>query len=67
MDNSILSFVGIDIAKRSLDLHCRPDNRELSTSNDEPGFKEVLEFLRKLLVILNTMVKTNTHWKHGNP
>jgi len=23
--------------------------------------------MRKLLVILNTMVKTNTHWKHGNP
>jgi len=55
MDNSILSFVGIDIAKRSLDLHCRPDNGELSTSNDEPGFKEVLEFLpepRTCLVVI---------------
>ena len=42
MDHSIISFVGIDIAKRSLDLHVRPENRRLSTTNDTSGFKEIL-------------------------
>lgn len=55
MDESIVSFVGIDIAKHSLDVHCRPDSRELSTSNDPQGFKEVVEFLpapRTCLVVI---------------
>lgn len=55
MDDSIVSFVGIDIAKRSLDLHCRPDNRKLSTTNDPQGFKEVIGFLptqRTCLVVI---------------
>ena len=45
MDRSIISFVGIDIDKRSLDLHVRPDNRRLSTTNDPSGFKEILGFV----------------------
>ncbi len=47
MDASITSFVGIDIAKRSLDLHLRPENRRLSTTNDSAGFKEILGMLPK--------------------
>lgn len=45
MDNSITSFVGVDIAKRSLDLHARPENRRLATTNDSAGFKQVIAFL----------------------
>jgi len=45
MDESITSFVGIDIAKRSLDLHARPDGRQLSVSNDAQGFKEIFGLL----------------------
>ena len=45
MDKSITSFVGVDIAKRSLDLHVRPDGRRLSTSNDQQGFKEIVEVI----------------------
>jgi transposase len=55
MDNSIVSFVGIDIAKRTLDLHCRPENRTLSTTNDPQGFQEILAFLpepRTCLVVI---------------
>jgi transposase len=43
MDESITSFVGVDIAKRSLDVHVRPNDRRLSTSNDQQGFKDILE------------------------
>ena len=47
MDKSIVSFVGIDVAKASLDLHVRPENRRLSTTNDEAGFEKILAFLPK--------------------
>ena len=47
MDKSIVSFAGIDIAKRTLDLHFRPENRALSTTNDPRGFREILAFLPK--------------------
>jgi transposase len=58
MDNSITSFVGIDIAKRSLDLHVRPDGRQLSVSNDPKGFKEILGFLPEPKTCLIVMEAT---------
>ena len=47
MDKSITSFVGIDIAKHTLDLHVRPDGRQLATTNDPQGFKAIIDLLPK--------------------
>ncbi len=47
MDQSIVSFVGIDIAKDKIDLHVHPEGRRLSTTNDAKGFKEAKHFLPK--------------------
>jgi transposase len=45
MDAAVNSFVGIDVAKNSLDVCVLPGGRRLSASNDRPGVEQVLEAL----------------------
>ena len=45
MDKSITSFIGIDVAKQSLDLHCRPDGQRLEATNDAKGHARIIDFL----------------------
>ncbi len=45
MNAAVNSFVGIDVAKNSLDVCVLPDGRRLSASNDRPGVQQVLEAL----------------------
>jgi transposase len=42
MEGSITSFVGIDVSKASLDVHCLPEERWQKVSNDKPGIQELL-------------------------
>ena len=42
MDPTITSFIGIDVAKETLDLHARPTNQSLSVHNTPSGFKKIL-------------------------
>ena len=45
MDGSITSFVGIDIAKHTLDLHLLPESTSASFDYDAAGLKQLLEGL----------------------
>ena len=45
MDGSITSFVGIDIAKRSLDVCLLPEGKQLSLSYDTAGLKQLFAWL----------------------
>jgi transposase len=45
MDGTNLTFVGIDVAKATLDLHCFPSGQSHSVPNSPAGFRQ----LRKLL------------------
>jgi len=42
MDGSIISFVGIDVAKASLEVHLLPEGRHQRLSNDKPGIEQLL-------------------------
>lgn len=63
MDKSIISFVGIDIAKLSLDVHALPDGRRLSTSNDSQGHQKIVEFLPSPKTCLIVMEATGCYQK----
>lgn len=41
MDGSFTSFVGIDIAKRSFDVHLLPEGRALSLDYDQQGLRQL--------------------------
>jgi transposase len=41
MDGSLVSFVGIDVAKRSFDVCVLPEGKKLSLSYDQAGLKEL--------------------------
>lgn len=45
MDGSITSFVGIDIAKRSLDVCILPEGKQLSLPYDTAGLKQLFSWL----------------------
>jgi transposase len=48
-------FVGIDVSKYTLDVHLRPDDRDLQFTNDEEGISTLLGCLKNLdltLVVL---------------
>ena len=48
-------FVGIDVSKAALDVHCRPANSAFQCPNDEPGIASLVERLRGMapaLVVL---------------
>ena len=45
MDGSLTTFVGIDVAKRSLDVHLLPEGRSLSLLNDASGWKQLRQQL----------------------
>jgi len=45
MDVAFTSFVGIDIAKRTLDVHVLPERRSLQHSNDSKGRRQLREQL----------------------
>lgn len=45
MDAAVNWFVGIDVAKNSLDVCVLPDGRRLTATNDRPGVRQVLEAL----------------------
>jgi transposase len=45
MDVAFTSFVGIDIAKRTLDVHVLPERRSLKHSNDTKGRRQLREAL----------------------
>jgi transposase len=45
MDVAFKSFVGIDIAKRTLDVHVLPERRSLQHSNDSKGRRQLREQL----------------------
>ncbi len=45
MDGSITSFVGIDIAKRSLDVCLLPEGKQLSLPYDTAGLKQLFSWL----------------------
>jgi hypothetical protein len=59
-------FVGIDVSKAQLDLAVRPPGTRRSVSHDEAGVATVVEQLRqmrKLLTMLNAMLKHRTPWR----
>jgi transposase len=45
MDGSLTSFVGIDVAKRSLDVCLLPEGRTVSLPYDQSGLKELHRYL----------------------
>jgi transposase len=45
MDDSITHFVGIDIAKRTLDVCIHPEGKQFSLAYDEEGLKQLLAHL----------------------
>ena len=50
-----LTFVGIDVAKATLDVHIRPGNESFSVANDEAGIKQLaadLKRMRPALIVL---------------
>jgi transposase len=63
MDKSIISFVGIDVAKHKLDLHIRPEDRDLSTTNDTTGFKEIIGSLPQPTTCLVVVESTGPYHK----
>jgi len=63
MNPSITSFVGIDVAKNSLDLHLHPRDLRLSTTNDPEGYSRILEFLPEPTTCLIVMEATGGYHK----
>lgn len=63
MDKSITSFVGIDVAKHSLDLHSRPDDQRLEAANDAKGHAEIIRFLPSPKTCLVIMEATGVYHK----
>lgn len=63
MDNTITSFVGIDVSKNTLDVHINPDGRRLSTSNNERGFAKILDLLPEPQTCLVVMEATGCYHK----
>ena len=61
MDKSITSFVGIDVAKDTLDIHICQDGRRLSTSNDTKGYREIIRFLPEPTTCLIVMEATGNY------
>jgi transposase len=41
----VLQWVGIDVSKRTLDVHIRPQGMSFQVSNDESGITELLKQL----------------------
>jgi hypothetical protein len=48
MTTSTDRFVGIDVSKETLDVHLRPDNRDLQYPNNDDGISALLGCLEKL-------------------
>lgn len=61
MDSSIVSFVGIDVAKSRLDIHVRQDGRRFSTSNDTKGYREIIKNLPEPRTCLIVMEATGDY------
>ncbi|MGD9127816.1 MAG: IS110 family transposase [Planctomycetia bacterium] len=61
MDNSIVSFVGIDVAKDALDIHFGHDGSRLSVSNDKKGFRKIIKFLPEPKTCLIVMEATGNY------
>ena len=61
MDQSIVSFVGIDVAKDALDVHAGHDGSRLSVSNDKKGFREIIKFLPEPQTCLVVMEATGNY------
>lgn len=61
MDPSIVSFVGIDVAKDTLDVHVRGDGHRLSVSNDLSGHRKIIEFLPEPMTCLVVMEATGKY------
>lgn len=61
-------IIGADISKRSIDLSVHPHGEHLRISNDPPGFKQVIQLLRKLKLRSNglIMVMEYTGWYSSN-
>jgi transposase len=51
-DQTVMSlastFVGIDVSKDQLDVHCRPDNQRSTHANNEVGISSLVEHLQQL-------------------
>lgn len=45
MDGALISFVGIDVSKATLDVYLSLDKKSFSTPNAEPGIQHVIERL----------------------
>src|SRR4051812_31116305 len=56
-----MTWVGIDVCKRSLDVALRPTGELLSFPNDEAGVKQVTRDLRKLSPQLIVLEATGGH------
>ena len=52
MEGSATTFVGIDVAKASLDVHLRPQAQHLTLPNHDDGFRQLIEVLRSCHVTL---------------
>ncbi len=63
MDNSIVSFIGIDVAKDKLDIHVRPENRDFSTANTPEGFQEIVKQLPAPTTCLIALESTGSYHK----
>jgi len=63
MDNTITSFVGIDVSKATLDVHINPDGRRLTTSNNKRGFAKILDLLPEPQTCLVVMEATGCYHK----
>jgi len=61
MDQSITSFVGIDVAKDALDVHVGHDDSRLSVSNDKKGFRQIIKFLPEPKTCLVVMEATGNY------
>jgi transposase len=54
-------FVGIDVCKAALDVHCRPDGSTFQCPNDEKGVALLVERLRALAPALVVLEATGGH------
>src|SRR5690606_3814186 len=57
-------YVGIDVAKASLDVHVRPANEVFTFPNDEAGFAQLVRELRKrspALIVLEATGNLEAH------
>lgn len=56
--NGNLIFVGIDVAKASLDVAVRPNSESFTTSNDDKGIERIIAHMRELQPTLIVMEAT---------